>query len=1496
MDDKTNAVAPGSQSFVVSHPFITVAVILGCILLLFLLIRMFYAIRQKRQKTVEVASLKKDLMIWSRLSSLVRGGGYTDKAKLELNNKISTIDSMFADCKNLLSSTNYMARFPRTWHIIVGEPNCGKSSLLEKSELEFKASYAEGKIKPPVKFYVNSSEVIVDVSGKVFFDNWVGGSSAEWAYICKKLRRANRKKPLDSIIITISAESLLADDKELTLKKSHLMVGELMRMTSTLRMNLPCYVVISKLDTILGFRDYFAEIPGEVSKQIVGYQPSINDGFYHEDDFERGFNALVDRIKDGCTRLFLGKDVIRLTSENASRMPLCGNIFLFADCLNEVRENLKLYLETLFGIDALKGQSILIFKGVYFTSAEDKGYCLNKRFAEVQNSTLDNSPMVETRTVNNRPYFIHSLLSKMAFGSKMDAQFTKQEYFLRLVPYYSFCAIMLFVSSVYWYGTIVKGPELQKNLEDDTLYYSSLESSIKNGIINSAPLFSLNQSGDVLLSFDWTMPNDPSTSRLNFFTQLQKRITRGKSIPWEFMPHSMLYFGWDNVLDLDGSFMIYNQVQSKMAFLPMVRIVEDKMLNTSTQPFDEQKTQALLSLVSISLYDVENRSAFKNTAYSSNVMQSFVLWAIPNINEDMSKKVRYFLPDYDYMSYVTNSNIVLDERYTDACRNGIEGLVKNWGELKNYPKHDFNLVSRYVDDAIAMINSYEELDDYSSLDLKTIDYESIKSLVYNCRTSISTFISKSYFVDELFKFTSPKANNSVKGEAAKMVSAVAASLSDMNKGPNAEQNNNFQQVDLVYRNLVGFLHRDFDALDEYDKMRSHSDSYYDHMGSVHFGSLDFSAFPEVRDRAERLLKDRYDKVKESLVKINQMPVFRHVDPKDHESAYNFEVLRDVLAAARLSVVTSNTQNWTLVDLKNNSLRLDSEYTHNMDDLKNILEHNKNNEIVTKWVTKAQRILKADYSLQYLELTKFVEKYYPFATSDSKMLADLTVSIAKQNPDKKKFIQEYSAAGDGLGNLNIREEYDPDSFNYFLQPLVLIKRVLTSEDESYAYAKNILKNSERLKRIMDVFSSYLSGYMKYWSNLPDTVHIEANSYADFYNHMLNMRSYQINDKLQTLYNKSYEVIDNIDPIMLSKGDVERRKQYLDKLNARRSLINIDYIDLCNETLTEWDLLTADATYANRLVMQMKPSEVNDKLLSLLKPSKSENYIPWWSNFTDLGVKLLKRDASKEASLSLMQFQSELKVFPIVKDADPHKRILSKNDIRSLLVLFKSFGLSDTSSEKSEDALAAFANNQNELKAENGIQTPLIFSPVSEKQSNFKVWASSISQMLNLLSGSGKDMQFKLGLVDAADQQRLIVAQNLGTKLSIARYRYFDIQIGDGKTSQKMPSFVSGKMASVVVTAPIDNKEIIFRFYRYSDSKDPDCQVVIDGSYPALQLYLNESGEYNEETKSTFVPIVLNEQNGESSIFFLSLGVVGKLPTPEQWPSSDDWPSADSFSSN
>ncbi|HAR80629.1 MAG TPA: hypothetical protein DCR21_07330, partial [Succinivibrionaceae bacterium] len=83
--------------------------------------------------------------------------------------------------------------------------------------------------------------------------------------------------------------------------------------------------------------------------------------------------------------------------------------------------------------------------------------------------------------------------------------------------------------------------------------------------------------------------------------------------------------------------------------------------------------------------------------------------------------------------------------------------------------------------------------------------------------------------------------------------------------------------------------------------------------------------------------------------------------------------------------------------------------------------------------------------------------------------------------------------------------------------------------------------------------------------------------------------------------------------------------------------------------------------------------------------------------------------------------------------------------------------------------------------------------------------------------------------------------------------------------------------------------------FSDSVEPDCQLVIDGSYPAFQLYLDEMAEYNEEVKACYVPVELTGKNGEKSIFFISVGFIGNIPTPDQWPSSDDWPSADSFAS-
>lgn len=1503
MNEKEVTSQGADVGFIMAHPIWTVVIILGIIIFIFLMIRFVFFLNRKRQKTVEVASLKKDLMIWSRLSSFVRGGKETDKAKLELNNKLVTIDSLFKDCSTILKVNRKLYRHNLTWHLIVGEPNCGKSVLLEKSGLDYNPSFNEGKDKPPVKFYINSKEVVVDVSGKVFFDNWAGGSSAEWNYICSKIRKANRRKPLESIVVTISAESLIADNKELTLKKAHLIVDELLHLAFVLRMNLPCYVVITKLDTVLGFREYFSAANDSITNQIVGYQPKVEDGFFHSDDFNISFDKLVQRLKAGAVNQLMRPDVVDLTNKNESRMPLTGNIYLFADGVSELKDNLSLYLETIFGSNSLRGRAILPFKGVFLTSAEDKGYCLSNRFAQLQNSTVDDAPIVDNNKLSSA-FFIKKLLSLKVFGEKKDAIFTKRELFIRNLPFYSCCGGLILISLIYWYGTLFKAGEFEKKLEDGTFYYQELAKDIESGAVDSAQLFSVNDDGKVIRNFDIPMPNSNSISRLNFFSQSQKRLVRPVDAPWQFFPQSMVHFDWSNDSIYSDNYFIYDYIQTKMAFFPVVDIVEYNMIKYGHEPYDEQKTDALFNLMDISFFNLYHKNVYRNDAYSSSIMKSFIKWILPSFTEVQSSQFEYFIPEYDYSNNTTNSAIVLDENYSIACKAGIEGLVSNWRNLGNYSRHNFIQLNSYINAANDMLDSYEELEEIANQDYKEMEYEHVKSMVYRARAAASMYLTKSPVIDELMKYATVDTSSSIKSTLIEQTEKV---IGEKGKTDAKSEVNPFSsRLSSAYSSYKALLDRDFGQLKNFEKKLHILD---DNAGgqTVHFGGVDFSSFDTVKHQALTLIDYKNEEMKKSLIKINQSQLFtrdkktktqkKNDTDKSSENdinQYNYNLLRQIIQLSKLSVVSGKMEQWTLDELDKNTTILDSEYERNIENLTSILDDHQGNELVNHWITNAKRLLAADYSLQYVDIIKQLQNLYPYDESEYKILSNLSVIIAKDEVNRSEELNiKYQSAREVLGDFKIRDEYNPQVFFRYFEPLVFIKKAMESKSKEFVFAKRVLASSSRLKKILNAFATYSSSYMKYWYHLPDTVHMTANSYAEFYDISSDLKAYMVNNELQRLYTDSYEIISKIDPIMLNKSDVELRNNFLTQLDSRRKFIDLDFIDICNETLTEWSLLSGDATYANNLVMQMSQKEINEKLLNLSKPPKGNAYIPWWSDFTKLGVKLLKRDASHEASLSLMQFQSELKVFPIVKDADPQERILSKNDIKSLLVIFKSFGLSDTSSEKASDPLAAFAKQNDALKKNDDLKSPLIFSPETNRQADFKSWASSISNILGILSGSGKNMQFKIGLVDASDQSRLLTAQNINSELAIARYRYFDITVGDGKTTQKLPAFVNGNKNIAISSAPIDNSEIVFRFYRFSDSADPDCQVVIDGGYPALQLYLDERGEYNEDTKSTFVPIEIVPDEGEPSVFFVSLGIVGKLPTPEEWPGSDNWPAADSF---
>ncbi|MDR3173946.1 MAG: hypothetical protein LBU19_06840, partial [Treponema sp.] len=246
-------------NFLTSSPYAPIIIILA-ILLLFVLVVMPLArkLRRKSIKEKETRDMMKDLLTWRHLARLVKGGDEGGKAKQELSDDIVRINDLLKQ-GFLHADKNTQNLYAVPWFAVLGEPLSGKSSLLAASELELLSSAEETnpgedpKSSLPVRIWTGAKAVLYDISGKVFFDRWLEDSSAEWDYIVRQMCRRRRRKVLDGVIITIPADTLLADDDNLSSKKAILMANELGKLLRRSGMRLPCYVVVTKLDMVSGF-------------------------------------------------------------------------------------------------------------------------------------------------------------------------------------------------------------------------------------------------------------------------------------------------------------------------------------------------------------------------------------------------------------------------------------------------------------------------------------------------------------------------------------------------------------------------------------------------------------------------------------------------------------------------------------------------------------------------------------------------------------------------------------------------------------------------------------------------------------------------------------------------------------------------------------------------------------------------------------------------------------------------------------------------------------------------------------------------------------------------------------------------------------------------------------------------------------------------------------------------------------------------------------------
>ena len=204
------------------------------------------------------------------------------------------------------------------------------------------------------------------------------------------------------------------------------------------------------------------------------------------------------------------------------------------------------------------------------------------------------------------------------------------------------------------------------------------------------------------------MPDLSSWTRLNFFAQAQLRLQMNESLPWQFYPWSYIFFKGTNTA-LPQRYFIYNQVQTLMAYLPLVHTVELYLNRHDNEPFSLEKRNALFALLEIASFHELNEEAINNQAYNASIMASFLDYLYPQLGANLKRELSYFLPEYDYHAHATNDTIVLNVFYQQQCERSVADFIEQWQQLRNYPESQYQQLKQQIQCFADLEQSRQEL-------------------------------------------------------------------------------------------------------------------------------------------------------------------------------------------------------------------------------------------------------------------------------------------------------------------------------------------------------------------------------------------------------------------------------------------------------------------------------------------------------------------------------------------------------------------------------------------------------------------------------------------------------------------------------------------------------------------------------------------------------------------------------------------------------------------
>ena len=256
------------------------------------------------------------------------------------------------------------------WYVMIGAPGSGKTTALINSGLRFPLYAKDSSPSVPgvggtrnCDWWFSDEAVLLDTAGRYTTqDSDRKADAAAWLGFLDVLKETRPNRPLNGALVTVSVMDLLLWTKAERAKFSGHVRMRLAEMYAALQTRFPVYVLVTKVDMLAGFTDFFGDLDSSARAQVWGPTFAMDiDPALMAEPYARDFAALEERLgAEMLARLQEERDLQRRAS-----------IYRFPQQFHAMGPLVGEFLAQTFGTQV--NHKPLQLRGVYYTSGTQEG-------------------------------------------------------------------------------------------------------------------------------------------------------------------------------------------------------------------------------------------------------------------------------------------------------------------------------------------------------------------------------------------------------------------------------------------------------------------------------------------------------------------------------------------------------------------------------------------------------------------------------------------------------------------------------------------------------------------------------------------------------------------------------------------------------------------------------------------------------------------------------------------------------------------------------------------------------------------------------------------------------------------------------------------------------------------------------------------------------------------------------------------------------------------